>query len=497
MRPVGVVVAVDAGTTGIRSVAFDEEGAVVGWSYRELPQHFPRPGWIEHDALEISDAVGVTLAELHARLEGDGTTIAAVGITNQRETAVAWDRTTGRPRHRAIVWQDRRTAARCDELAEAGHLPLVREATGLVLDPYFTATKLEWMLGPGGVEADDDLVVGTVDSWVVRHLTGGATHVTDPSNASRTLLYDLRTGAWSPELCELFGIPAAALPEVRPSSARYGVTADGCGLPAGIPVSGIGGDQQAALFGQACLTPGMVKHTYGTGGFALLNVGEEIPPVVEGLLTTVAWQLADGGPVTYAYEGAVFVMGAAVQWLRDGLGVISSSDEVEALARSVPDSGGIVVVPAFTGLGSPWWDPYARGTVLGLTRGVGRAHLARAVLEAMAFSTRDVVDAMAQSAGRQVLELRVDGGASVNDLLLQLQADQLQVPVVRPVVTETTALGAAFLAGLAEGVWSSTDEVAAAWTADRTFEPSMSAAGAACPYEIWLEAVKRSCGWAR
>jgi len=493
----GVVVAVDAGTTGVRAVAVDEGGGIVGWAYLELPQHFPRPGWVEHDALEISAAVGATLTELHGRLEADGATIAAVGVTNQRETALAWDRTTGRPRHRAVVWQDRRTAARCEELTTSGWLPLVREATGLVLDPYFTATKLEWMLGPGGVESDGDLMVGTVDSWVVHQLTGGAAHVTDPSNASRTLLYDLRTGAWSPELCELFGIPSSALPEVRPSCARYGLTVEGCGLPAGIPISGIAGDQQAALFGQACLTPGMVKHTYGTGGFALLNVGEERPPVVDGLLTTVAWQLAEGGPVTYAYEGAVFVMGAAVQWLRDGLGIIASAQEVEALARSVPDSGGVVVVPAFTGLGSPWWDPWARGTVVGLTRGVGRAHLARAVLEAMAFSTRDVVEAMARSAGQTVLELRVDGGAASNDLLLQLQADQLQVPVVRPVVTETTALGAAFLAGLAEGVWASTDDVASAWTAERTFEPAVSAGGAAGPHETWLRALERSRSWAR
>ena len=493
----GVVVAVDAGTTGVRAVAIDEAGRLVGMAYRELAQHFPRPGWVEHDPEEITAAVTAMLAELQASLEPEGTTVAAVGVTNQRETAVAWDRRTGRPRYRALVWQDRRTAARCDQLTEAGHLPLVREATGLVLDPYFTATKLEWMLGEAGVEAGDDLAVGTVDTWVVRHLTGGAAHVTDPSNASRTLLYDLRSGTWSPELCDLFGVPMAALPDVRPSSGRYGVTAEGCGLPAGIPVSGIGGDQQAALFGQACLAPGMVKHTYGTGGFALLNVGVERPAVVEGLLTTVAWQLAEGGPITYAYEGAVFIMGAAVQWLRDGLGLISSSDEVEALALSVPDSGGVVVVPAFSGLGSPWWDPWARGTVLGLTRGVGRAHLARAVLEAMASSTRDVVEAMARSAGRDVAELRVDGGAARNDLLLQLQADQLQVPVVRPTVTETTALGAAFLAGLAEGVWASTDEVATAWCPERTFRPAISAGSAAGPHQTWLDALERSRSWTR
>ncbi|MEO5680256.1 MAG: glycerol kinase GlpK [Acidimicrobiales bacterium] len=493
----GVVVAVDAGTTGVRAVAVDEAGRLAGWAYRELRQHYPRPGWVEHDPDEISGAVGATLADLHAALAAQGTTVAAVGVTNQRETAVAWDRRTGRPRHPAIVWQDRRTAGRCDQLTDAGSLPLVREATGLVLDPYFTATKLEWMLAEGGVEADADLAVGTVDTWVVGHLTGGAAHVTDPSNASRTLLYDQRTAAWSPELCQLFGVPMDALAEVRPSSARYGLTTEGCGLPAGIPVSGIAGDQQAALFGQACLTPGMVKHTYGTGGFALLQVGEERPPIVDGLLTTVAWQLGEGCPATYAYEGAVFIMGAAVQWLRDELGLISSADEVEALARSVPDSGGVVVVPAFTGLGSPWWDPWARGTILGLTRGVGRGHLARAVLEAMAFSTRDVVEAMARSAGRPVLELRVDGGAAGNDLLLQLQADQLQVPVIRPVVTETTALGAAFLAGLAEGFWGTTADVAAAWAPERTFRPEVSAGSAAGPHQTWLRGVDRSRGWTR
>ena len=490
-----VVVAVDAGTTGVRAVAIDQEGRLAGWSYRELTQHFPRPGWVEHDPEEISGAVGATLAELHEDLAAAGTTIAAVGVTNQRETALTWDRRTGGPRSPAIVWQDRRTAARCEELVAEGHLPLVREATGLVLDPYFTATKLGWLLGDGGIDAGPDLAVGTVDTWVVRHLTGGAAHVTDPSNASRTLLFDLRTGAWSPELCGLFGVPMGALAEVRPSSGRYGVTAAGCGLPAGIPVSGIAGDQQAALFGQACLVPGMAKHTYGTGGFTLLNVGERRPAVVDGLLTTVAWQLAEGGPTTYAYEGAVFVMGAAVQWLRDGLGIITSADEVEALARSVPDAGGVMFVPALTGLGSPWWDPWARGTVCGLTRGVTRAHLARAALQAMAFSTRDVIEAMARSAGRSVVELRVDGGAAANELLLQLQADQLQVPVVRPVVTETTALGAAFLAGLAEGVWGSTDDVAAAWREARTFRPEITSDAASNPHRTWLRAVERSRSW--
>src|SRR5207248_5925091 len=387
--------------------------------------------------------------------------VAAIGITNQRETAVVWDRRTGAPRHRAIVWQDRRTAARCDELREAGKLDLVRRTTGLVLDPYFSATKLEWLLTQGGVQADDDLAFGTVDSWLLWNLTAGAgspVHATDPSNASRTLLYDIGARAWSAELCDLFGVPMTCLPDVRPSSGPFGTTVDG------IAVSGIAGDQQAALFGQACFEPGMAKNTYGTGSFVLMNVGARHPEPVEGLLTTVGWELADG-TLAYALEGAIFVTGAAVQWLRDGLDIIDNAADVEALARSVDDTEGVYLVPAFTGLGSPYWDPYARGTIVGLTRGVGRGHLARAVLESMAYQTRDVIDAMKEVAGRDVSRLRADGGASANDLLLQLQADQLQVPVVRSAVQETTALGAAYLAGLAEGVWSSTEEVAGHWRA--------------------------------
>lgn len=485
-----VVIAVDAGTTGIRAVAVDESGRIAGWSYEELTQHFPRPGWVEHDPEEIVSCVRKTLAALHASL--GGAPVAAVGVTNQRETAVAWSRSTGRALHRAIVWQDRRTSARCEELAAGGHLELVRGRTGLVLDPYFTGTKLEWLLTEGGVDAPD-LALGTVDSWVLWHLTGGE-HATDPTNACRTMLYDIRSARWSGELCDLLGVPVAALPEVRPTSGRFGVTADGCGLPPGIPVSGVAGDQQSALFGQACLLPGMVKQTYGTGGFALLQCGPTMPPVVDGLLTTVAWDLGDGP--RYAYEGSVFMMGAAVQWLRDGLGIITTAAEVEALARTVDDSGGCVVVPAFTGLGSPWWDPRARGTVLGLSKGVGRAHLARAVVEAMAFQTRDVVEAMLRSAGCEVAEVRVDGGAASNDLLLQLQADQLQAPVTRPVVTETTALGAAFLAGLAEGVWASVEEVAARWQPERTFAPAVSRGSADEPHGRWLRAVERARSWA-
>jgi glycerol kinase len=495
-----VVVAIDAGTTGVRSMALSESGLPVGMAYREFTQHFPRPGWVEHDATEIWEAVRATLTELVGSLREP---VAAIGITDQRETVVAWDRRTGEPRHRAIVWQDRRTAARCDELAEAGHLPLVRRTTGLVLDPYFSASKLEWLLRPtdaggGGVEADEHLAVGTIDTWLLWQLTGGQVHATEPSNASRTMLFDIGTLTWSDELCELFGVPAACLPEVRPSSGRFGTTAVGVGVPAGIPISGVAGDQQAALFGQACFEPGMTKNTYGTGSFVLMNVGRECPDPVEGLLTTVAWSLGevDAASTSYALEGAIFVTGAAVQWLRDGLEVIGEASETGPLAESVPDAGGVVLVPAFTGLGSPWWDPYARGAMLGITRGTTRAHVARATVESMAFQTRDVVDAMSAASGREVVAMRVDGGASVMDLLLQLQADQLQVPVARPTVQETTALGAAYLAGLAEGVWSSPDEVTSNWVLDVEVGPSVEPAVADAAHATWLRAVERSRGWA-
>jgi len=485
-----VVIAIDAGTTGVRSLAVDEKGAVAGWSYREFPQYFPQPGWVEHDPFEIWDAVQATLTELRATLDDQGQTVAAIGITDQRETVVVWDRVTGKPLHRAIVWQDRRTAERCDELRAAGHEPLVRQRTGLVLDPYFSATKLEWLFSAGGVAPGPDVAFGTVDAWVLWNLTGGAAHTTDPSNASRTMLYDIVANAWSDELCELFGVPAGCLPEVRASSGRFGTTADGT------PVSGIAGDQQAALFGQACFDPGTAKNTYGTGSFVLMNVGETCPEPVEGLLTTVAWTLADGS-TSYALEGAIFVTGAAVQWLRDGLGLIASADDIEALAATVPDTEGVFVVPAFTGLGSPWWDPYARGTIVGLTRGTGRAHLARSVLEAMAYQTRDVVEAMSSAAGKTLTGLRADGGASANDLLLQFQADLLGVPVSRPKVQETTAMGAAYLAGLAEGVWSSPAEVASHWQLDAEFTPAMPKAVAEAKHAAWQRALARSRAWTR
>ena len=494
-----VVVAIDAGTTGVRSLAIDDTGRVVGVRYQEFTQHFPRPGWVEHDASEIWDAVRRTLNELIESLDEP---VAAIGITDQRETVVAWDRRTGEPRHRAIVWQDRRTAARCDELEAGGHLELVRGTTGLVLDPYFSASKVEWLLRPepdgGGVVTDEHLALGTIDTWLLWQLTGGAVHATEPSNASRTMLFDIRSLDWSDELCELFGVPAAALPEIRPSSGRFGTTDAGAGIPGGIPISGIAGDQQAALFGQACFEPGMTKNTYGTGSFVLMNVGHECPEPVEGLLTTVAWSLGavDAGSTTYALEGAIFSTGSTVQWLRDGLGIIDDAAETGPLAESVPDTGGVVLVPAFTGMGSPWWDPYARGTIVGITRGTTRAHLARAAVEAMVFQTRDVVEAMASASGREVKALRADGGASVMPLLLQLQADQLGVPVSRPESQETTALGAAYLAGLAEDVWSSPDEVTANWRLDVEKEPAGDAAAADEAYATWRRAVERSLGWA-
>lgn len=487
------VIAIDAGTTGVRSraVFVDHRPAVA--AYREFAQHYPRPGWVEHDAIEIWDAVAATLNEVIGRVGREH--VAAIGITNQRETVVAWDRTTGRPHGSAIVWQDRRTAARCDELIAAGHLDLVRRRTGLVLDPYFSGTKFEWLLRERALPTGPELALGTVDAWIMWNLTGGEVHVTDVTNASRTMLYDITARRWSEELCELLHVPIDALPEVRPSSGRFGVTSAACGVPAGIPVSGVAGDQQAALFGQACFEPGMAKNTYGTGSFVLLNVGPECPPTTEGMLTTIAWELSDG-TVAYALEGAIFVTGAAVQWLRDGIEIIDDAAETGPLAASVPDSGGVYVVPAFTGLGAPWWDPYARGTIVGITRGTTRAHLARAVVEAMTYQTRDVVDAMVAASGTPIRDLRVDGGASVMDFMLQLQADQLGVTVRRPVDQETTALGAAFLAGLAEGVWPDLAAIQATWQLDATFEPEPDRTFTDLAHAQWLRAVERSRGWA-
>jgi glycerol kinase len=491
--PKRCVIAIDAGTTGVRSRAILADGGAAVAAYREFTQFYPEPGWVEHDATEIWHVAKSTLNEVvdHVGLDH----VAAIGITNQRETVVAWNRRTGRPYGTAIVWQDRRTAARCDDLYAAGRLPLVRETTGLVLDPYFSASKFEWLLANRDIPVDDELALGTIDSWLIWNLTGGAVHATDPSNASRTMLCDIRSLQWSAEMCAMFDVPMAALPRIMPSSGRFGVTSQECGCPPGIPISGVAGDQQAALFGQACFTPGLAKNTYGTGSFVLLNVGADCPPPSEGMLTTVAWQLADG-TVAYALEGAIFVTGAAVQWLRDGLGLISSASEIGPLAATVADNGGVYVVPAFTGLGSPWWDPYARGSIIGITRGTTTAHLARAVIEAMVYQTRDAVEAMAVASGTALAALRVDGGASAMDAMLQLQADHLGVTVQRPADQETTSLGAAYLAGLAEGVWPSLDAIAERWSIDASFEPQPDRTMVDVAHATWLRAVERSRGWA-
>jgi glycerol kinase len=490
------VIAIDAGTTGVRSRAIFAKSTAAAdptiAAYQEFTQRFPQPGWVEHDATEIWDAVKATLNDVVQRVGIDN--VAAIGITNQRETVLAWNRRTGMPYGTAIVWQDRRTAGRCDHLAADGWLLKVRETTGLVLDPYFSGSKVEWLLANRSIPIDDDLAIGTIDTWLLWNLTGGSVHATDPSNASRTMLFDIRSLQWSDEMCTLFGVPTSALPTVMPSSGRFGITSDACGAPAGIPISGVAGDQQAALFGQACFAPGMAKNTYGTGSFILLNVGEQCPPVAEGMLTTVGWTLADGSR-TYALEGAIFVTGAAVQWLRDGLGVIANAAEVGPLAATVTDNGGVYLVPAFAGLGSPWWDPYARGTIVGITRGSTKAHLARAVVEAMAYQTRDAMDAMSAVAGVQMKDLRVDGGASAMDEMLQFQADQLGVTVRRPADQETTALGAAYLAGLAEGVWPSLDAIAAEWSVEAVFEPAADRLLADLGHATWKRAVERSRDW--
>ena len=487
------VIAIDAGTTGVRSRAVFADGRPSVASYREFQQHYPRPGWVEHDASEIWETAAATLDSVVTEVGAEQ--VAAIGITNQRETVLAWNRRTGEPYGTAIVWQDRRTAARCDELAAEGRLDLVRERTGLVLDPYFSGTKFEWLLRERDIPVDDDLALGTIDSWLIWKLTGGEVHATDVTNASRTMLYDIVDRRWSADLCDMLHVPIGALPEVKPSSGRFGVTASVVGVAEGIPVSGVAGDQQAALFGQACFHPGMAKNTYGTGSFVLLNVGDECPPPTDGMLTTIAWELADG-TVAYALEGAIFVTGAAIQWLRDELDIIEHAAEVGPLVESVTDTGGVFVVPAFTGLGSPWWDPYARGTIVGITRGTTRAHLARAVVESMTYQTRDVVDAMTAACGISITDLRVDGGASVMDIMLQLQADQIGVPVRRPADQETTALGAAFLAGLAEGVWPDLAAIEATWQLDAAFEPAPDRTFTDLAHTQWLRAVERSRAWA-
>jgi glycerol kinase len=484
-----VILAIDQGTTGTTCLVFDADGELVGRGYREFEQHFPQPGWVEHDAAEIWRVTQAVAGEaLDDAGVGDGE-LAAVGITNQRETVCVWDPHTGEPLYRALVWQDRRTAARCDELREQGHEPLVRERTGLVLDPYFSGTKIEWLLrnvdGLAQRARDGRAVFGTVDAWLVFNLTGE--FATDASNASRTLLYDIRKGDWDDGLCELLGVPRRALPAVRPSIGDFGTTRPDALHGHAAPVSGIAGDQQAALYGQACLDPGLGKNTYGTGSFVLLNAGDEPPAPQDGLLTTVAWSI--GQRTTYALEAAIFVTGAGVQWLRDGLQIIGEAAETEGLAASLESNDGVYFVPALTGLGSPHWDPYARGTIVGLTRGSTRAHLARATLEAMAYQTADAIDAMVRGGAPPLRQLKADGGATVNGWLMQFQADILGVPVVVPEVEQTTALGAASLAAVGAGLWSQ-DRVVQGWRERCRYEPAMGADERAELMAGWERAVQ-------
>jgi glycerol kinase len=489
------VLALDQGTTSSRAIVFDHRGEARGVAQQEFRQIFPEPGWVEHDPTEIW---ATQSAVMHGALASAGigaADIAAIGITNQRETTVLWERATGRPVANAIVWQDRRTAGTCDRLREAGHAPAFLARTGLVLDAYFSGTKLKWLLDhvPGARERAraGELAFGTIDTWLVWHLTRGAVHATDPSNASRTLLYDIHRGDWDDELCALLDVPRSVLPQVVPSSGVLGYAGvDGVD----VPIAGIAGDQQAALFGQACHAPGLAKNTYGTGCFLLMNTGPKAVASRNNLLTTVAWNR--NGVTEYALEGSVFIGGAVVQWLRDGLKIIRQAAEVEALALTVPDNGGVYFAPAFAGLGAPHWDAYARGTIVGLTRGATGGHIARAALESIAYQSADLISAMEKDAGLALAELRVDGGATASNLLMQFQADLLGVPVVRPRVHETTALGAAYLAGLAVGYWKDAGDVKANWQVDRTFEPSMPRAQSAEMRARWEKAVERAKAWA-
>lgn len=490
------LMALDQGTTSSRAIVFDDHGDVLAIRQREFQQFYPKPGWVEHDAEEIwSTQLGVAIEAL-AALKLKQADVAAIGITNQRETIVLWDRATGAPVAKAIVWQDRRTSDTCDKLRDAGHEQLIREKTGLVIDPYFSGTKIAWLLDnvPGAREAAEagKLAGGTIDSWLAWNLLGGA-HITDASNASRTLLMNIHTGDWDDELLELLRVPRSILPEIRGSSEVYGEVAANLPL-AGIKLAGIAGDQQSALFGQTCFQPGLAKNTYGTGCFMLMNTGTQAVASQNKLLTTIAWRLEN--KTEYALEGSVFIGGATVGWLRDGLGIIKTSAEVEPLANSVADSGGVLFVPAFAGLGAPDWDPYARGTIIGITGGTTAGHIARAALEGIAFQVADLLAGMQQDANCQLAELRVDGGASVNNTLLQIQADLGQIPVVRPKITETTALGAAYLAGRAVGVWPTHEAIAPHWAVDRRFEPQISADEAHQRRTLWRRAVERAKSWA-
>jgi glycerol kinase len=488
------VLALDQGTTSSRAILYDTAGTPVASAQKEFRQQFPQPGWVEHDASEIWTSQHEVMLAAIAKARARPEEIAAIGITNQRETTVLWDRTTGKPIANAIVWQDRRTAGLCDELKATGSAMLIQQKTGLVLDAYFSGTKLKWLLdnvsGARARAENGELCFGTIDTWLLWKLTGGETHATDPSNASRTLLFNIHTNGWDDELLALFNIPRAVLPEIRPSSSAFGQTLiDG----AAVPITGVAGDQQAALFGQGCHSSGMAKNTYGTGCFLLLNTGGVAVASKNNLLTTTAWQLGAAKP-QYALEGSVFIGGAVVQWLRDGLRAIKTAADVEALAAEVPDSGGVYLVPAFAGLGAPHWDAYARGAMFGLTRGSGITHIARAALESIAFQSADLLAAMEKDAGLKLTELRVDGGAA--NLLMQIQSDLLGVPVVRPKVLETTALGAAYLAGLAAGFWQDAGDIQRNWQVDRVFEPTLSRDRAGEMMAGWAKAVERSKSWA-
>jgi glycerol kinase len=488
------ILALDQGTTSSRAIVFDHAGSIVSVAQKEFPQIFPQPGWVEHDPRDIWSTQAGVAAEALTKAGVKAADVAAIGITNQRETTVVWDRATGQPICNAIVWQDRRTASICDRLRARKLDRTIRRKTGLVIDAYFSATKVQWILqhvkGTRARARAGELAFGTVDSWLVWNLTGGKVHVTDASNASRTMLFNIATGEWDDELLKIFDVPRSMLPEVRSSSEVYGHTNL---LGTAIPIAGIAGDQQAALFGQVCTKPGMVKNTYGTGCFMLMHTGAKPITSKNNLLTTVAWRI--GGRTEYALEGSIFIAGAVVQWLRDGLEIIRTSAEVEGLAASVPDTGGVYLVPAFAGLGAPHWDQYARGTIVGLTRGTTKAHLARAALEGIALQVMDVLKAMEADAGIKLKELRVDGGASANDLLMQLQADLLNVPVVRPKVAETTALGAAYLAGLAVGFWKNQADIARQWQVDKRFKPAMKPAARSKIAKGWERALTRAKAW--
>ena len=487
------ILALDQGTSSSRAIVFDEKGSACAVAQREFRQIFPKSGWVEHDPHEIWSSQASVIAEAITMLDINGLNIAGIGITNQRETTIVWDSETEEPVYNAIVWQDRRTSDYCDELKSQGLTDMIRQKTGLIIDAYFSATKIKWILDnvPGARERAEKgkLMFGTVDTWLIWRLTRGEVHVTDVSNASRTMLFNINTLDWDQELLDLFKIPRSMMPEVKSSSEVYGHTKTTI-FAHKVPISGIAGDQQAALFGQMCTEPGMVKNTYGTGCFLLMNSGEKPILSQNNLLTTVAWKIGD--KVNYALEGSIFVGGSVVQWLRDGLGVINSSSEVEALASQVPDTNGVYFVPALTGLGAPWWDQYARGTIVGISRGTTTAHIARAALEGIAYQTMDITAAMSRDAGIPLKELKVDGGASRNNLLMQFQADILGTKVIRPQVVETTAMGAAYLAGLAVGYWSSIDEIRKQWQIDRVFEPSMEEAKVAEAKAGWADAVKRT-----